>query len=665
MSAFDDYLSAPAAAPAQSFDAYLGGSSPTPAAVPPALAAPRAPMIAPQGNPALAQDLAAGGASPDTLSQLGQIAQGGAHGIGSMFNNAANFVERQAARAGIFPQTAAADTAAQAQADQQFAQTASPGAKAAAFVAPMLLPMGGAMAPGNALRAGITALPRMGGTLGKVIGSGAGNALTGALMSTGAPIDPNQPAGPQDAAHLAFGAGLGAGLPALASAGKAFGSSLWNAARPIFQPERVVGEGYAAGMSPEDAAAAAASIRNAPQFVRDSFPTTAQVAPSPYTVATEKAAQTNNPAFKIGLAGRENANSQARWNTLNQVAGTPLDLANAQAARDTAANPLYNIAKQQSIPVDAPMTDLMGRPAMASAIKRAQTLADNTNSGPIMSTVGVPNSMGGAPSSMTTLTGNGAQAIKESLDAMLLPENTQKLSSKEIGALQDTRSAYMAWLEGHSPTFTRARQTYAGMSPPINTMQAGQQMVDRLGGMGRALNSSGATQMTAPGYATALSQALGQQEFGIEPAAQTTLENIGRDLQRSTISNSMRSPGSDTAYNLAANGWLAKQLYGPTFGGASNLGKGLVAGAALLTGHPMVGLGILGGANKAAQMVGGRLQNRLSGLLLNPDTVLPYLDARAAGPVYGPQQALNGLLGRNIVPAAVGGISRRSLINSQ
>ena len=64
------------------------------------------------------------------------------------------------------------------------------------------------------------------------------------------------------------------------------------------------------------------------------------------------------------------------------------------------------------------------------------------------------------------------------------------------------------------------------------------------------------------------------------------------------------------------------------------------------------------GGNKIGQMVGGRLQDRLSGLLLNPDTVLPYLDARAAAAAqavpnplmqgllnYGRPAAMNGLIG--------------------
>jgi hypothetical protein len=626
----------------------------------------------------LAQDLAAGGMSPDALNQMRQIAGGAAHGVGSMFNNAANFVEKGVAAglnaipgirdtglARAAQQTANADVLAQAQTDQAFKQNAAPGAQAASIVAPMLVPMGGVMKGAGAIRSGVQALPMMGGTAGRLVGSALGNAATGAALSTGAPIDPNGPDyWSQVGKNALVGGGLGVAIPAAIGTGRAIGSNIWNAVRPIVNPRAYVGQGFANAIG-DQAGDVANSIRGAQQFVPDSLPTTAQAGTTPLLVATEKAAANNDPAFKIALANRENANNAARWNSLFGVAGTDLDLQNAIAARNTATNPLYNIAKQQSIPVDQPMSGLMARPAMQSAIKRAQTLADNNEAGPIFQTARIPNSMGGSPTTSQTLTGNGAQAVKEALDAMLLPENTQKLSGKEIGALQDTRSAYISWLEGHSPAFTQARQTYAAMSPPINTMQAGQQMVDRLGGLGRTLNSTGATSLTAPGYSTALNQALKAQEFGIDPAAQTTLENIGRDLQRSTISNSLKSPGSDTAYNLAANGWLARNLYGSDFGGATGLGRALGAAGALATGHPMIGLGILGGGAKLGQMVGGRLNGQLSNFLLNPNELLPYLDARAATAVNAAQQVLPGLMQRQLLPAVIGGVTRGGLMNAQ
>lgn len=675
MSAIDDFLAtqpgAQGAAPApgatgapQTVDALLARDA-TAQSVPPAL---RAPQVAqPPGLPSVSpQDLAMGGASPDTLMQLRQIGMGAAHGVGSMFNNAANFVERHLP---FFPaDIAARDTAVQANADQQWGQNASPGEKASAIVAPMLLPMSGAMAPGNAVRAGIASLPRMGGTIGNLVGAGVGNAVNGALMSTGAPINPNQPVGPQDASHLGWGAALGAGIPALLSGGVGVGNWIGQNAKgllqPVIDPRGYVGKGIADFLG-DQSENVANNIRSAPTYVQDVQPTAAQVGGNLGLVATEKAAANADPNFKIALAQRGVNNNAALWNALDQIAGNKDDLNNLIAQRDTATTPLYNLAKQQNIPVDNPMSDLLSRPAMKTAINRAQTLADNANAGPILQTVGVPNSMGGAPTTSNLLTGNGAQAVKEALDAMLLPENTQKLSGKEIGAIQDTRNAYMAWLEGHSDAFRQARQTYALMSPPINSMQAAQQMSENLGGLGRSMDVNQNPILTAPGYATQFQRALGNQEFGIEPAAQTQLENIGHELQRATISNSMKSPGSDTAYNLAANGWLARNLYGPGFGGATTLGRGMAGLATALAGHPYVGVGVAGGLGKIGQTVGNRLNAQVSDLLLNPQGLLPYLDARTAAAVNPAQPAFGGLLQGNVVPSLVNRGLRGGLMNAQ
>lgn len=124
---------------------------------------------------------------------------------------------------------------------------------------------------------------------------------------------------------------------------------------------------------------------------------------------------------------------------------------------------------------------------------------------------------------------------------------------------------------------------------------------------------------------------MGGADYGIDQNALGTLQGIGQDLQRASVSNAIRTSGSDTAYNLAANGWLARNLYGPNFGGATGLGRTVGAIGAAAVGHPMIGLGILGGGSKIGQMVGSRLNDQLSDLLLNPQGFLPYLDARAGG----------------------------------
>lgn len=601
---------------------------------------------------AQAQDFAAGGASPDTLSQLGQIATSGAHGIGSMFNNAANFVERNLP---FFPaDIAARDTAAQAMSDQQFAQNASPGEKATAFLAPMFLPMSGAMAPGNALKAGITSLPRMGGTIGKAVGSVAGNALNGGLMATGTPIDPNQPAssvGSQDLSHLLIGAGLGAGIPGAISAGRAFGSSVYNAAAPILNPQRYVGQQFASQLG-DQAGDIANSIRTAPQFVPNSMPTTAQAGANPTLVATEKALANTSPDFKVALANRGIANNDARWSALMGVAQTPEALQAAQTARGDATFPLYSQAGDQTANAGKALVNLFQRPAMRQAAQQADQLAANRGETLVWPQQGGDMSINGRALDYTN------RALGDMIGSAKASGN-----SELAAGLADAQSQLQGWTNRYIPAQRQASKVYAQMSVPVNTMEVGQQIANGLGT--RGMNAGGVPQIGLMPFRSALTSAMNGAKYGVDADALNTLQGIGQDLQRETVSNGLRSPGSDTAYNVAANGWLARNLYGNNFGGATGVGRAIGALGALATGHPMVGLGILGGGAKLGQMVGNKLNPELSNFLLNPSELLPYLDARAAGPVNAAQNPLGGLLQRNVLPAAIGGVGRGGLMYSQ
>ncbi|MFP3638107.1 hypothetical protein [Paraburkholderia sp. SIMBA_054] len=679
MTAVDDWLgtsmNAPSKASEDPVDAWLGGGAPQPAASAPVVAA------APDGQPA-----PLGG----FLTGVGDVAkgttQGIVHGLSWVADRVApNSQFAKDARAAlpemqqtIDQQNAAYEQARMARQPQNLSglitgQKPDPGID------------WGRLA-GNALGTVPTMLigPEFAAaSLPAKIGLGAAQGAAGALMmpTTG---NSDQSYAQQKLTQAGLGAGLGATLPAAFAGTRALGSNLWNAIKPVIQPGKFVGEGLAGALNPQDAGAAAANIRTAPTFVQGSAPTTAQAAPSPVLVATEKAAANDNPDFKIALTARENANNQARWDALNQIARTPADLDAAIAAREAAAGPAYQAARAQTYPVDADLTDLMERPAMQDALARGITIARNEGNQGLVPAVqaqaaqhaNVPTGgvgFNGQPLFQQILTrpatqGQPAQISGDVLHYLKLGmddlqnsarENT-RLGPSERTAINTAQKDFLGWLDNTSTDYAHARQAYAANSPPVNTMEAAQQMAERLGGLNKALNTSGTPLVTAPGYATALGQALRSQEFGIDPAAQQSLENIGRDLQRSTISNSLRSgSGSDTAYNLSSQGWLARNLYGPGFEGATGMGKAAASAATALAGHPIAALGVYGTANRLGQAVGNRLQQRLGSYLLDPQALLPYLDARAAvpagqalpGPIvkgllnYGRPAVVNGLLG--------------------
>ena len=475
------------------------------------------------------------------------------------------------------------------------------------------------------------------------VGLGAAQGAAGSAMM---PVqNPGDDFWKQKAEQVGLGGLLGGATPLVAAGARAAGRGIWDAVQPVVQPTRYVGEGLANAMDQSEAAQAASNIRGSQQFVPGSVPTTAQIAGSPVILQTEKAAA-NIPSVRTAIEQRVVDNNAARWNAINSVAQTPEALQAAEAARTATTLPLYTSVNASSAPVDSSLTSLFSRPSVKSAMSDAVNLA--ADEGVQLSFPTAENQ----PISGQAIDYLG-RAMRGKIGVAQRSGNTQ-----QVRAITQAADAIDQWGADKIPEINAARQAYAQASVPVNTMRAAQDVSDAMSSLGRGANVNQQPVIQAGPYATALSRALRNQEYGIDPTAQTALENVGRDLQRATISNSLKSPGSDTAYNLAADGWLARNLYGPTFGGATPLGRGLAGLAVALGGHPWLGAGIAGSVGKVGQMVGARLQDRLSGLLMDPNSILPYLDARAAaaaqqipGPLmqgllnYGRPAAVNGLLG--------------------
>jgi len=637
MSAFDDYLNAPASASAKpSFDTYLGAS-------------PVAPASAAGGSGAAASKTAAG--QPGMLSSLGA---GLGHGFGSTMLGVQQLVGRgMQALGGIgeSPNLTSTITGqppmnAVGRAGQWLTQDAEHGIanldqQYAPYSAAHPIVAGTGNVGGQITGTLPTAFigPEYAGlSLAGKMGLGAIQGAAGAAMM---PVqNPGNDFWTQKAEQAGLGGLLGGATPMVAAGAKNLGQSLWNAVKPVVQPGRFVGEGLAGAMDPAEAAAAAQNIRGAQEFVPGSLPTTAQVAQTPVMVQTEKTAG-NIPAFKSAAAQRAIDNNDARWQALMGVAQTPEALAAANQARAAAAQPLYDAAHQATANVGKGFVNFAQRPAVQQAMQQADQLARNEG---VQLKWPTPDDR--------AISGQALDYTNRALGDMIGAAQRAG-NNQQARALTEAQSYLKSWTQTYVPGVRQAAQTYAQMSVPINTMEAGQAIANGLGT--RAMNAGGAPEIQLMPYRSALTSAMKNAEFGIDPSALNSLQGIGQDLQRATVSNSIRSPGSDTAYNLAAQGWLARQLYGPTFGGAGNLGKAVGALGATALGHPMVGLGILGGGNKIGQMVGNRLQDRLSGLLLNPDTVLPYLDARAAAAAQPVPSALAQRLLNYGRPALING----------
>jgi hypothetical protein len=192
------------------------------------------------------------------------------------------------------------------------------------------------------------------------------------------------------------------------------------------------------------------------------------------------------------------------------------------------------------------------------------------------------------------------------------------MGSHEADALENTQNQLKSWILKNSPDYAQADQLYAQHSQPINTMETAQDLYKGLV-EGQTLNVSHDATPTLSQYRTQLAKALKNAEYGIEPEAETKLKAIQQDLQRESISNSLKFGGADTYFNSQAPNWLSGQLFGKELDGKSMLGRVLGATGGASTGGVM---GMLGGgvaAQKIGQFVGNRVNGQFQKAMLDPD----------------------------------------------
>jgi hypothetical protein len=336
-------------------------------------------------------------------------------------------------------------------------------------------------------------------------------------------------------------------------------------------------------------------------------------------IAAEKTLLANNPSYRPMFDDRNVANNAARWDVIQNVAKSPQALDAAIKARGAQTGPLIDKLLTKGNPVVAdPVLDQLDQ-LMASPLGQRPTIGAAAKDiyGKMME-LATPDANGNFIIPAAHLDAF-RQNVKDYL-AKYAPNGA--VGSQEQAAFEPVRSAIMDSIELSNPGYRNYLAKYAQLSQPINTMEAGQSIVDNLGN--RALNAGGSPQLTLGAINTQLKQ-IGNTPYGISPDAQKALEGVQADLQRATISNSIRTPGSDTAYNLQAPNWLGRMLYGQNYQGSGTLGMlgrgiGLVGGT--VTGGPMGGLGgyVAGKAagNAIANSAAKRINDAMAQVLLNP-----------------------------------------------
>ena len=387
-----------------------------------------------------------------------------------------------------------------------------------------------------------------GATLGaNIVRQAIGGAVPG-LLSYGSAPERLQSAG--------WGAVGGAVVPSAVAIGK----TLKAAVQPLYSSgqdailgrllNRVAGDGAPQAQSAMSAAA---------PVVPGSFPTAGQVSGNGGIAALERSSSAANPT---PYAQRQLEQAAARKEALQSIAGTPQQMADALLARDKAVEPLYYPAKNANYVVDDALSNLTNRPTVKKALTQAQTLAEDKGR-PFAFNVTPSNPYSGLGiqgNPNTYVNGHGLQDLKMAMDGMLT-DPTGGFAGAQGNTLRDLRGNLIGWMENANPAFKTARQTYSDLSKPINQMQIGKELSEKLS---PALSDFGANgSETASKYANALREAeqtarsatgfpAATLENTLTPGQMDILNGVGTDLARKVNSQNLgRGTGSNTAQNIA------------------------------------------------------------------------------------------------------------------
>ncbi len=354
--------------------------------------------------------------------------------------------------------------------------------------------------------------------------------------------------------NVLLGGAGGAAVPALTTAARTARA----AAEPFYEAGRnaIVGRALnrAAG---QDAGAVATRLTEAAapfvgptagpiprttmgEYVAGSVPTVGQAAGNPGVAALERAATAGNPEVTNAVSQLMQRQNAARVGVLDEMAGRTSGARDFfAAARDATADQLYANARRNGL---APLTqqqqavvgDLMQRPAMRDALASARRLAQNEG-------LDITDAAGSVA---------GLDYVRRALGDQISAA-TGANERRILTALQDRLTRVMDQI---SPDLRAARETFAGMSRPVNQMDVAHEIATR------SVNPlSGNLQPAA--YARTLTDATAARATGfpgatlegtMAPAQMNQLNSLLLDLQRANAAQNVgRGVGSDTVQKLA------------------------------------------------------------------------------------------------------------------
>ena len=282
--------------------------------------------------------------------------------------------------------------------------------------------------------------------------------------------------------------GLGAGANAL-------GRGARNVIEPIFAPEKTAARlaSNVAGTKRDEVIAALQQAQSGVPNLKLNAGQASVPSGSAEFAALQKLVNEAKPTPAAALESSQEAARRSAIQSIGKDKPT-LEAAIGKRAGDAKAN--YGAAGNELIKSDADLTGLMNRPSMDKALSRAAELAkekgetlvvgkdlpERTVSSAILGANGKPAMETTLPAEFAKYPVKTIHYVKLSLDDMLKNPERFGIGATEASAIGQTRKQLIEWLGNKSPKYDAARTEFSKASKPINQMQVGQYLEEKLVG---------------------------------------------------------------------------------------------------------------------------------------------------------------------------------------
>lgn len=300
------------------------------------------------------------------------------------------------------------------------------------------------------------------------------------------------------------------------------------------------------------------------ELVPGSKPSLAEVTGDPGIAQFQRAARAKSPEVANMFADAHTERLQARKDALLNIAGSHDDKEFFEIARQQTAQRLYGDAFKAKLnpktieKMQPEVEDLLARPSIKQARKEAIDIALEEGKKLEQSDIEGQGSI------------KGMHYMKKALDSQISKAKSSG-DDNQVRLLKGTQDKLVAVMQRLSPKYAEAMAEYQAASKPLNTMEVGRYLYDKLV---PAATDVGAERLTPQRFIAALkdgdkmaAKATGFKGAKLADILSTdqldTVVNLAKDLGREIAATERgKVPGSPTAqYVAAAN--IMRQVLGP------------------------------------------------------------------------------------------------------